>query len=340
MEDIRIIGKDCPNIPWQDKPEDYRYPVWRYSDNPITKINHTKSCARIFNSGIAPYKDGFVGIFRAEHRNGSPQLHIGMSKDGLNWDIDDDYIRFVDTEGKPFQPQYPYDPRLVEIDGVYYIMWCTHFYGPTIGLAKTTDFKTFIRLENAFLPYNRNGVLFPRKINGNYVMLSRPSDTSHTPFGDVFLSESPDLIYWGKHRHVMSKGGSGWWQCLKIGAGPIPIETNKGWLLFYHGVVNNCNCFVYSMGAALLDINTPSKVLYRTDGYLLTPELPYETVGNVPNVCFPCAAVYDAQTGRIAIYYGAADTYIAVAFTTVSEIYKNLLENNHLVNGDELEGRA
>lgn len=339
MGNINIIGGNCPNMPWQDKPEGCTDPVWRYTENPIIGFNPTPKCARVFNSGVIPYKSGFAGIFRADHRNGMPQLHVGKSSDGLEWDIEDEEIHFVDSEGRPFQPGYAYDPRLVEIDNTYYIMWCTEFHGPTIGIAKTTDFKKFVRIENAFLPYNRNGVLFPRKINGNYVMLSRPSDTSHTPFGDIFLSESPDMVYWGKHRHVMSRGGSGWWQCLKIGAGPIPIETNKGWLLFYHGVVNNCNCYVYSIGAALLDIDTPSKVLYRTDSYILTPERLYETVGNVPNVCFPCATLYDAETGRIAIYYGAADTYIAVAFTTISEIYHNLLDNNFLVKGDEIEGR-
>lgn len=127
-------------------------------------------------------------------------------------------------------------------------------------------------MPNPLLPYNRNGVLFPRKINGNYYLLSRPSDTGHTPFGDIYISESPDLIYWGKHKHVMGKGGHGWWQGTKIGAGPIPIETTEGWLLFYHGVSNTCNGFVYSFGAVILDLENPNKVLYRTRDYLLTPK--------------------------------------------------------------------
>lgn len=98
--------------------------------------------------------------------------------------------------GKPFMPIYAYDPRLVKVEDTYYIIWCQDFYGAAIGMAKTTDFKTFVRVENPFLPFNRNAVLFPRKINGNFVMLSRPSDSGHTPFGDIFLSESPDMTYW------------------------------------------------------------------------------------------------------------------------------------------------
>ena len=92
----------------------------------------------------------------------------------------------------------------------------------------------------------------------------------------------------------MSRGGSGWWQNVKIGAGPIPIETTAGWLLFYHGVTGTCNGFVFSFGAALLDLDCPSRVLYRTRDYLLTPERPYETTGFVPNVAFPCASLQDA----------------------------------------------
>ena len=135
----------------------------------------------------------------------------------------------------------------------------------------------------------------------------------------------------------MSKGGSGWWQSLKIGAGPIPIETDRGWLLFYHGVINTCNGYVYSMGAALLDLEKPSKVLYRTRDYLLTPERPFETNGFVPNVAFPCAALHDADTGRIAIYYGAADTYTCVAYTQIDLLIEYLQANSELVNGDSDE---
>ena len=99
--------------------------------------------------------------------------------------------------------EFGYDPRVCKVEDTYYISWCNGYHGPTIGLASTEDFKTFTQLENAFLPYNRNGVLFPRRINGNFAMLSRPSDAGHTPFGDIYLSESPDLYFWGKHRYVM-----------------------------------------------------------------------------------------------------------------------------------------
>lgn len=114
--------------------------------------------------------------------------------------------------------------------------------------------------------------------------------------------------------------GSRWWESVKIGAGAAPIETTEGWLMFYHGVSSTCNGFVYSMGGAILDINEPSRVLYRCENYLLTPEEPYEVTGFVPNVVFPCATLQDEGTGRIAIYYGCADTHVGLAFTTVDEV--------------------
>ena len=186
----------------------------------------------------------------------------------------------------------------------------------------TEDFKTFHQLENAFLPYNRNGVLFPRKIGGKFAMLSRPSDTGHTPFGDIFYSESPDLCYWGRHRHVMAPAAfeQSAWQCMKIGAGPVPIETSEGWLLFYHGVLRSCNGYVYAFGSALLDLDEPWKVTARSGPYLISPRESYECMGDVPNVTFPCAALHDPATGRVAIYYGCADTVTGLAFGYIPEI--------------------
>lgn len=339
MEKVKIYGDAVKNMPWQEKPEGFEGVVWRHNNNPIIDWNPTKKSARIFNSAVLPYEDGFIGVFRADHKNGRPQLHLGRSTDALNWDIEDEEIHWVDEQGNDYQPSYAYDPRLVKIDDTYYIVWCCDFGGSALGLGMTKDFKTFVRLENPFIPFNRNGVLFPRKVNDKFLLLSRPSDSGHTPFGDIFLSESPDLVHWGRHRRVMTKGGQGWWQGTKIGSGATPIETSEGWLMFYHGVSGTCNGFVYSMGAAILDKDNPSKVLYRTRDYLLTPEKEYEITGFVPNVAFPCATLQDPETGRIAIYYGAADTYVAVAYAQVDELVKYIKENSELVDGDDVEYR-
>ena len=326
---IKILSEPLPNIPWQDKPENYTAPVWRYSENPIINRNPLPNVARIFNSAVMPYQNEFIGVFRGEQKNGVPMIYLGRSKDALHWEFEPEKIPFKDENGQDFMPLYAYDPRLVKVDDTYYIIWCQDMYGAAIGMAKTKDFKSFTRIENPFLPYNRNAVLFPRKINDKYIMLSRPCDNGHTAFGDIFLSESKDMEYWGHHRHVMGRTES-WWESLKIGGGAAPIETNKGWLIFYHGVCNTCNGYVYSIGAAILDINEPSKVLHRCEDYVLTPEEWYEERGFVQNVCFPCATLHDSETGRIALYYGCADSYVGTAFTTAEEIYNYILEHDRV----------
>jgi len=325
-----IIGQALPNIPWEDRPSGATDVVWRYSGNPILDWNPIPKAARIFNSAVLPHGGAFVGVFRADQKNGRATLFAGRSQDALHWEIGPDPIHWIDDQGQPHPTSYSYDPRLVKLDDTFYIVWCDDMHGASIGMGRTRDFETFVRMPNPLMPFNRNGVLFPRKIRGKYRLLSRPSDSGHTPFGDMFISESPDLIHWGCPQFVMGKGGQGWWQGTKIGAGPVPIETTAGWLLFYHGVSGTCNGFVYSFGAVLLDIDNPARVLYRTRDYLLTPEKPYETIGFVPNVTFPCANLYDADTGRIAIYYGAADTYTAVAFTQVDELIEYLKNNSEV----------
>lgn len=318
----RIIGGSLKNMPWQPKPAGEKGPVWRYTGNPVIRRDATRVSNSIFNSAVVPFNGGFAGVFRCDSRSVSMDIFAGFSSDGLSWDISDEPIVFEGEDREILKREYRYDPRVCFLEDRYYIVWCNGYHGPTIGVAYTFDFKTFTQIENAFLPFNRNAVLFPRRIGGHYFMLSRPSDNGHTPFGDIFVSQSPDLTYWGKHRFVMGtiKSDESAWQSTKIGAGAVPIETDEGWLLIYHGVIQTCNGFVYRMGTALLDLERPWIVKQRSRDYILSPDELYERVGDVPNVVFPCAALTDADTGRIAIYYGCADTVTGLAFTTVDEL--------------------
>lgn len=327
MPKIKIIGQpSLPNIPWQDRPAGSSEVAWRYSNNPVIPRNAIPNSNSIFNSAVIPFKGEFAGVFRVDNNVREMKLHRGFSKDAINWEIEHKPLKFQCDDEEIGNFVYGYDPRVVKIDDRYYVQWCNWYHGPTIGLAWSDDFETFHQLENAFLPFNRNGVLFPRKIGDNYALLSRPSDTGHTPFGDIYYSESPDLTYWGKHRHVMSPMDNSW-QFTKIGGGPAPIETSEGWLLIYHGVLQSCNGFVYSAGVALLDLEQPWKVIGRAKPYILNPREYYECVGDVQNVVFPCAALCDADTGRLAIYYGAADTVVALAFAYVDELVDFIKRN-------------
>ena len=333
---LKIVGEALPNVPWQDRPAGCTDVLWRYAENPVIPRDLIPCANSIFNSAVVPYQGEFRGVFRVDNKAREMCLHAGRSADGLNWEIEHTPIEFICDDPEVGKFVYGYDPRVCWIEDRYYVTWCNGYHGPTIGVAYTYDFQKFYQLENAFLPYNRNGVMFPRKINGKYAMLSRPSDTGHTPFGDIFYSESPDLIHWGKHRHVMSPAWG--WQSTKIGAGPIPIETSEGWLMIYHGVLTSCNGFVYSVGAALLDLDEPWKVKARTRPYILSPQTLYECVGDVPNVVFPCAALVDSETGRMAMYYGGADTVTGIAFGYVQELVEFVKENALDVSilGDEV----
>ena len=322
---LKIVGESLPNMPWEPRPEGTNSVVWRSRRNPVIPRDLIPCSNSIFNSAVVTYKDAYAGVFRVDDQARQMQLHAGRSQDGITWELTHDPIRFHCDDPEIGTFIYGYDPRVVWLEDRYYVTWCNWYHGPTIGVGYTYDFETFYQVENAFLPFNRNGVLFPRKINGRFAMLSRPSDNGHTPFGDVFYSESPDMEYWGRHRHVF--GTAGGWQSTKVGAGPIPIETSEGWLLIYHGVLTSCNGFVYSAGAALLDLDQPWKVIARSRRYFMSPQTVYENVGDVPNVVFPCAALCDADTGRFALYYGGADTVVAVAFGYVNELIDFIKED-------------
>ena len=325
-----ISTKDKVSFPWQDKPISSLDVMWRFSENPIIDRYAIPSSNSIFNSAVVPFQEGYAGVFRCDNKAVQMDIFAGFSKNGIDWEINHEPIKMQAGNTEMVDSDYKYDPRVVFIEDRYWITWCNGYNGPTIGIGYTFDFKEFFQCENAFLPFNRNGVLFPQKINGKYAMLSRPSDNGHTPFGDIYISYSPDMKFWGEHRCVMKATPfeDSAWQCTKIGAGPIPILTNEGWLMIYHGVINTCNGFRYAMGSALLDTDQPDIVKYRTQPYLLGPAETYEMVGDVPNVVFPCAALHDVEADKLAVYYGAADTVVAMAFGHLSEVIKFTKENS------------
>lgn len=289
----------------------------RYLGNPIITADAVPDANSIHNSAVVKFGKGYAGVFRVDHKDKMAYLHLGMSRDGLDWKLDPKPIRMKGNRHESEIEHNDYDPRIAKIGSEYYITWCLeNMHGPDVGLAKTRDFKTFTRLENPLHPTNRNCVLFPKKINGKYAMLHRPSDRGHTPFGDIYFASSPDLTHWGGHRYVF--GPRGGWQGTKVGPGPVPIETKEGWLLIYHGVWESCNGFLYYAGGALLDLDEPWKVIARTKDYLLGPTEPYERVGDVPNVIFPSSAV--VEKGVIRLYYGCADTCISVAEAELADV--------------------
>ena len=322
-----LVSEPLPNLPWEEKPGSCKGLIWRHSANPIVGINPFPRARGVYNSCVVPWGDHFIGVFRADWHCMTPYLHLGRSPNGIDWTFDEEPITFISPDPALAEVNFAYDPRICKMEEKYYLTWCYNFNGPTIGAAWTTDFRSFHQLENPFLPYNRNGVLIPRKIHGKYVMLSRPMGLGMAVnYGDILCSESRDLTYWGRHRVVFTRGPRKW-ERVKIGPGPTPIETRDGWLLIYHGVADTCAGFIYSVGAALLDLEDPSRVIARCRFPIMTPEAPYETTGSVANVVFPTSVLTDGATGRMAIYYGATDSCTALAYAWVDEVLDYVKSN-------------
>ena len=212
-------------IPWEPRPAGSIDLLWRSSRNPIIPRDLLPRSNSIFNSAVVPFDGGFAGVFRVDDRSREMNLHAGRSVDGIDWTS----TRRRSPSARPTAACR--DPGAVPARlrpaghlarGSLVRDLVQRLPRPDDRHRRTrTTSRTFHQLDNAFLPFNRNGVLFPRRIGDRYLMLSRPSDNGHTPFGDIFLSESPDLVHWGRHRHVMSP--EPWtWQSTKIGAGPTP----------------------------------------------------------------------------------------------------------------------
>jgi len=168
-------------------------------------------------------------------------------------------------------------------------------------------------------PEDKDAAVFPRKFGGRYAMIHRPVSTGSSG-AHIWLSFSPDLMHWGDHHILLHARRGAWWDANKIGLSPPPLETPEGWLLLYHGVRNTAGGCLYRLGLALLDLEDPCHVLRRSDEWIFAPEAPYERQGDVNGVVFPCGWILNKASGEIRLYYGGADTCVALATAQLSEI--------------------
>ncbi|HLO99333.1 MAG TPA: hypothetical protein VK171_12115, partial [Fimbriimonas sp.] len=195
--------------------------------------------------------------------------------------------------------------------------------GPGVAIARTEDFQSIEYLGIIMQPDDKNAALFPRKFDGNYLLLHRPV-TDLT--AGIWMARSPDLANWGSHEILLPARRGGWWDANRIGLACPPIETKRGWLLFYHGVRHNGAGVLYRVGVALLDLENPQVCLQRGTNWLFGPEMPYELDGDVSRVVFPCGYTLEDDNETLNLYYGAADTCIGLATTTLIEVFKWLDE--------------
>lgn len=299
----------------------------RCPDNPLLTAQDIPYPANtVFNAGAAKIDDETLLLIRVEDRRGFSHLTVARSDDGITgWRVDSQPAFIPSPETNPEETWGIEDARITYIEelqkwAVVYTAYSDH--GPLASVALTKDFKTFERLGPATSPENKDAALFPARFNGRYAMLHRPVTACSTASADVWISFSPDLKHWGGHRALLRARGGGWWEGGKIGLGPPPLQTSEGWLILYHGVRQSVSGSIYRLGLALLDTEDPTRVIRRSPEWVFGPSAPYERSGDVHNVVFPCGWLLEGD--EIKLYYGGADTCIALAFASLKEILEYL----------------
>lgn len=292
----------------------------RYEHNPILTADHFPDLVKgVYNSGVTKHGNSYIMLCRVEDRALRQHLWIARSSDGYTFTPDPAPLRL------PSDPIYRqaiagtlYDPRITFMDGWYYIVHAAadSQFNSRLAMIRTRDFEDFEFVSLPGSVNTRNGLLFPEKIKGLYVMMERDAGLSG---GEMWLNYSPDMIHWGQAKRVYSRQAQYWHFC-KVGAGAVPIRTEKGWLEIFHGVHVVCESqMVYSLGVMLLDLEDPSRVIASCPYAILSPETSYERTGMTPNVVFTCGACVE-NNGEVKIYYGGADTVQCLATTTLDHL--------------------
>jgi predicted GH43/DUF377 family glycosyl hydrolase len=297
----------------------------RHPANPIlTAADWPYPVHTVFNPGAVRLENGTTLLLcRAEDRRGLSHLSAARSVNGVDgWQIDAQPTLWPDPERYPEELWGIEDPRITYMEDLgQYVIAYTAFSrgGPGVALALTRDFVTFERLGLVMQPDDKDAALLPRRLNGSYALLHRPITDAA---GHIWISYSPDLRNWGAHHVILQARRGGWWDANKVGLSPPLIETSRGWLMIYHGVRRTAAGSIYRLGLALLDLEHPERVLLRGDSWIFGPEAEYERMGDVGNVAFPCGAIVADDGDTIRLYYGAADTSIALATGSLRELLR------------------
>lgn len=299
----------------------------RFAGNPILSAADFPSIVNAaFNPGAVVLDSGeTLLLVRVEDRTGRSRLVVAVSPDGYrDWALHPH--RGLFPNGGFAEHWGVEDARITRIDDVFHILY-TGFSeaGPLVCLATTRDFVTFERHGIVQSPEDKDAALFPSRFDDEYVLIHRPAPSMSTIGAHMWISRSPDLVHWGRSQILLTARRGGWWDANKIGLGPPPLRTEAGWLLCYHGVRVTASGSIYRIGLALLDLEDPSKVIARGNEWVFGPDAPYERLGDVSDVVFPCGWVQGDDPDQIRLYYGAADSTVCVADASLSELVDHVL---------------
>ena len=295
----------------------------RHKLNPIlTAAGWPYPVNSVFNPGAALLADGTTLLLcRVEDRRGHSHLCAARSANGMDdWKIDSRPTLLADPEHFPEELWGIEDPRITYVPELrqYAVVYTAYTRdGPGVALALTEDFHHFERYGLIMQPEDKDAALLPHRIDGSWVLIHRPVSL---PRAHMWISYSSDLRQWGSHKLMLEARLGGWWDSNRIGLASPPIETAKGWLVIYHGVRQNAAGSIYRLGLALFDLHAPERCLKRSDEWIFGPEESYERRGDVDHVVFPCGHTIAPDGDTIRLYYGAADTSIALASGSVRTI--------------------
>jgi len=286
----------------------------------------------VFNPGAVKFGDKYLLMLRVQSRSRETFMVMAESLNGIDFTVENRIVDFRGIEKVKEKIYHIYDARITKLGSIYYIMFAMDMDGSCqLGLGKTIDFMNFEFMGIISNEDIRNGVLFPEKINGKYLRMDRPNRSVHdngpTSGSTIWLSESDDLLHWKPMKPLIS-GRFHYWDEF-IGSGPPPVKTQEGWLHVYHGIAGHFGSTnIYQAGVILLDLNDPSKLIRRSRRNILEPRELYELVGQVPNVVFPSGMIVEKfdkdgfafPGSEVKIYYGAADTVVGLAITTIQDL--------------------
>jgi predicted GH43/DUF377 family glycosyl hydrolase len=303
----------------------------RHKLNPIlTAADWSYPVNSVFNPGAVLLADGTTLLLcRVEDRRGHSHLCAARSANGIDdWKIDSRPTLLADPDHYPEELWGIEDPRISYVSELrkYAVVYTAYSRGgPGVALALTEDFRNFERFGLIMQPEDKDAALLPHRIGGNWALIHRPVSA---PGSHIWISYSSNLRHWGSHKLILEARKGAWWDANKIGLSSPPIETEKGWLVIYHGVRQTAAGCIYRLGLALFDLHTPEHCLKRCDEWVFGPEESYEQRGDVDNVVFPCGCTIAPDGDTLHLYYGAADTSIAMATGSIRAILEWLEQHN------------